>query len=78
VPVEKNRIGVKFLVEGITCTGCAMDMENIMLDMNGVEEATVNYSDGVFVIQYDPDEIEEKSIITKVKTLGFKTKLDPA
>jgi len=78
VPVEKNLIEIKFLVEGITCTGCAMDMENIMLDMDGVEEATVNYSDGVFVIQYDPGEIEEKSIIKKVKTLGFKTKLDPA
>ena len=76
--MEKNLIEIKFLVEGITCTGCAMDMENIMLDMDGVEEATVNYSDGVFVIQYDPDEIEEKSIITKVKTFGFKTKSDPA
>ena len=76
MPVEKNLVEIKFLVEGITCTGCAMDMENIMLDMDGVEEATVNYSDGVFVIQYDPDEIEEKSIIKKVKTLGFKTKLD--
>ena len=76
--MDKNLIEIKFLVEGITCTGCAMDMENIMLDMDGVEEATVNYSDGVFAIQYDPGEIEEKSIIKKVKTLGFKTKLDPA
>ena len=76
--MKKNFIEIKFLVEGITCTGCAMDMENIMLDMDGVEEATVNYSDGVFVIQYDPGEIEEKNIIKKVKTLGFKTKLDPA
>jgi hypothetical protein len=24
---------IKFLVEGIVCTGCAMDMENIMLDI---------------------------------------------
>ena len=74
--MEKNLIEIKFLVEGITCTGCAMDMENIMLDMGGVEKATVNYSDGVFIIQYDPEEIEEKNIIKKVKTLGFKTKLD--
>ena len=39
---------IKFLVEGIVCTGCAMDMENIMLDMDGVEEASVSFSDGVF------------------------------
>jgi P-type Cu+ transporter len=77
MPVEKKPIEIKFLVEGITCTGCAMDMENIMLDMDGVEEATVNYADGIFIIQYDPGEIEAKNIIKKVKTLGFKTKLAP-
>jgi len=73
--VEKTRIEIKFFIEGITCTGCAMDMENIMLDMDGVEEASVNYADGVFTIQYDPGEIEAKDIIKKVKNLGFKTKL---
>ena len=66
---------IKFLVEGIVCTGCAMDMENILLDLNGVEEASLNYADGEFTIQYDPGEIEVKSIIKKVKNLGFKTKL---
>ena len=66
--------GIKFLVEGIVCTGFAMDMENIMLDMDGVEEASVSFSDGVFSITYDPAEIEAKTIIKKVKNLGFKTK----
>ena len=66
---------IKFLVEGIVCTGCAMDMENIMLDMDGVEEASVNFSDGVFSITYDPVEIEAKTIVQKVKNLGFKSKI---
>ena len=74
--MEKKLFEIKFALEGITCTGCAMDMENIMLDMDGVEEATVNYADGIFIIQYNPGEIEGESIIKKVKTLGFKTKLD--
>ena len=73
--MEKKHIEIKFLIEGITCTGCAMDMENIMLDIDGVEEASVNYAEGVFIIQYNPLEIEEKSIVKKVKTLGFKAKL---
>jgi len=75
--VEKNLVEIKFLVEGITCTGCAMDMENIMLGMDGVEEASVNYTDGVFTIQYNPDEIEVGKIIKKVKNLGFRTRLHP-
>ncbi len=66
---------IVFLVEGIVCTGCAMDMENIMLDMDGVEEASVNFTDGVFSITYNPDEVEVDTIIKKVKNLGFKTKI---
>jgi len=66
---------IRFLVEGIVCTGCAMDMENIMLALDGVEEAAVNFKDGTFLIVYDPAEIEAKTIISKVKNLGFKTKI---
>ena len=73
--MEKKLFEIKFHVEGIVCTGCAMDMENIMLEMDGVEEATVNYQDGIFSITYDPGEIEAKTITKKVKNLGLKTKL---
>ena len=75
--MEKKRIEIKFLVEDITCTGCAMDMENILLDLNGVEAASLNYADGVFTIQYDSGEIETETIIKKVGNLGFNTKLLP-
>ena len=64
---------IKFLVEGIICTGCAMDMENILLDMDGVEEASVNFKDGVFSITYDPHIVDVKNIVKKVINLGFKT-----
>jgi len=70
-------VEIRFLVEGIVCTGCAMDMENIMLDMDGVEDASVNFKDGVFSITYDPGEVEAEDIIKKVKKLGFKTKILP-
>jgi len=73
--VEKKHKEIKFLIEDITCTGCGMDMENILLDLNGVEEASLNYAAGEFTLQYDPGEIEVESIIKKVKNLGFKTKL---
>lgn len=66
---------IKYLVDGIVCTGCALDMENIMLDMEGVVRATVSFGDGVFSITYDPVEIDAKTITKKVKSLGFKTKI---
>ncbi len=73
--MEKKLIEIKFLFEDITCTGCAMDMENILLDLDGVEEASLNYADGKFTILYDPGETEAQNIIKKVENLGFKNKL---
>jgi cation transport ATPase len=43
--------------------------------LNGVEEASLNYADGVFTIEYDPGAIEEKTITKKVKNQGFRTSL---
>jgi len=73
--MEKKFKVLKFFVEDITCTGCAMDMENILLDLNGVEEASLNYANGIFTIEFDPEEIEAKTIIKKVGNLGFNTNL---
>lgn len=66
---------IKFIIDGITCSGCALDMENVLLAMDGVEEASVNFSNGIFSIAYDPDVIAVNSIIKKVKNLGFKTEI---
>ena len=66
---------IKYLIEGIVCTGCAMDMENILLDMDGVEEAVVDFKDGIFTVAYDPAAVTAQTITKKVKSLGFKTEI---
>ncbi|MDX1776212.1 MAG: heavy metal-associated domain-containing protein [Desulfobulbales bacterium] len=73
--MESDSKEIQFLIEGIVCTGCAMDMENIMLDLEGVEDASVDFASGEFSIQYNPEEIDVQNIINKVKNLGFKTKI---
>jgi copper chaperone CopZ len=52
-----------------------MDMETVMLNIDGIEEASVNYADGTFTIRYDADEIDARNVFEKVKNLGFKTKI---
>jgi len=66
---------IKFFVEGIVCTGCAMDMENVLLDLDGIEEVSVNFKDEILYITYNPATIDLKTITKKVKNLGFKTKI---
>lgn len=66
---------IKYFIEDIVCSGCALDMENLLLDLDGVEDASVNFKDGIFSIAYNPAEIDAETITKKVKSLGFKTKL---
>ena len=73
--MEENIQEIIFEVEGIICTGCAMDMETVILNTDGIEEASVNYADGTFTIKYDTDEIDAQDVFEKVKKLGFKTKI---
>ena len=66
---------IKYRIEDIVCSGCAMDMENILLDMDGVDEASIDLKSGLFSVAYDPAEIDDKTITKKVKNLGFKTEI---
>lgn len=61
-------------LEGITCTGCAMDMENVLQDMDGVLEAVVRYAEGAIFIRFDPEEVDRKSLLSKVASFGFPFK----
>ncbi len=73
--MENNAKEIKLQAEGITCTGCAMDMENILRDKEGILYVSVNFRDGTINIRYDPDVIDEKQIFLTVRKLGFKTKI---
>jgi len=39
-------------VEGISCTGCAMDMETVLRNTSGILKATVSYTTGLIDIEY--------------------------
>jgi len=68
---------IKFQLEGITCTGCAEDMENILRDKDGVLDVSVSYVDGTIYIEYEHSVIDEKNLFEAVRKLGFKTKIMP-
>ena len=71
---DPTLIEITLQIEGITCSGCAMDMENVLLDTEGIHEASVNYAKGTITIKYDPDEIGEEQLIKRVGRLGFPAK----
>ncbi len=72
----QNRIKkIRLLVDGITCAGCAEDMEKILLKKDGISDALANYAEGIIDIEYDPQILDEKDIFIIVRKLGFKIKV---
>ncbi len=65
-----KRLSLK--VEGITCSGCAVDVESILKNADGISDAEASYAAGTVNIDYHPDEINEKQVLDLVKKLGLK------
>lgn len=57
------------------CTGCVEDMQTVLRDTEGINDATVSFSDGIININYDPEIIDTREVFIRVKNLGFTTKI---
>jgi copper chaperone CopZ len=61
-----------FQVKGITCTGCATDIETVLKNTDGVIGASVNYPAGEVSVEYDSDKVSEQQITVTLQKLGLK------
>ncbi len=68
--IEMKRLNLK--VDGITCSGCAVDVESVLKNADGISGAEASYADGTVSVDYHPDEINEKQVLDLVKKLGLK------
>ena len=65
---------LKFKAEDITCSGCAMDMENILKEKEGIIDAKVDFSNNIIDVRHDPEKIDNKKVYIAVRKLGFRIK----
>jgi len=61
--------------DGIVCTGCAGDMETLLREKDGIEDATVSVIDDIIQVIYNPDIIDRKHVYMAVRKLGFPVKI---
>lgn len=59
-------------VEGITCSGCAVDVAAALKSTDGILDAEANYSEGTVTVDYHPDEIDEREVLARVRKLGLR------
>ncbi len=59
-------------VDGITCSGCAVDVASALKNADGIVDAEASYSTGDVNIHFNPEEINEEQVLDLIKKLGLK------
>ncbi|MBI3377990.1 MAG: heavy-metal-associated domain-containing protein [Nitrospirae bacterium] len=71
--MENTKLSLQ--VEGISCTGCAMDIETVLSNWDGILKVTVGYATETIDVEYNPAEIDSDKILSAVKRMGLKIKV---
>lgn len=60
-----------FRVEDMTCSNCAMKLEALEDDLEGVKEVNASYHKLEMVIEYDESKLTDEQIVAAVKKKGY-------
>lgn len=60
-----------FRVEDMTCSNCAMKLEALEDDLEGVKEINASYHKLEMVIEYDESKLTDEQIVAAVKKKGY-------
>lgn len=60
-----------FAIEGMTCANCAQAIEKGVAKLGGVKSARVNFAAEKLTVDYDPDRVQDKDLLSKVEDLGY-------
>jgi Cu2+-exporting ATPase len=64
-----NRLNLK--VEAISCAGCALDIETVLRNEDGVLDACVDFSTCTISINYDAAETNEDRLFGVLRRIGL-------
>lgn len=60
-----------FKIPDMTCTNCAMKIESLEDDLDGVKEINASYHKLEMVIEYDESKLNDEQIIAAIKKKGY-------
>ncbi|BAQ24942.1 heavy metal translocating P-type ATPase [Streptococcus troglodytae] len=67
-----------FLIDGMTCASCAINVENAVKKLDGIENAVVNLTTEKMTIDYDSAKVSEADVTKAVADAGYGAKVyDP-
>lgn len=60
-----------FKIPDMTCTNCAMKIESLEDDLDGVKEVNASYHKLEMVIEYDESKLSDEEIVAAVRKKGY-------
>lgn len=67
---------ITFLVKGMHCVSCSMNIDGELEDMKGIATSNTSYVKGKTVVTFDPTLVSETEIITAIKKLGYSAEVE--
>ena len=61
-------------VEGMTCTGCEVNVKMAVNKIDGVIEVKASFADGTAEVTVDPEKVSEQDVIDAINKMGYKAK----
>ncbi len=65
-----------FPVLQMSCASCAVSVENVLLDLQGVVTATVNFAASSVMVEYLPNMVQAKDLRQAVQSIGYDLLID--
>ena len=65
-------------VTGMTCGGCAISIEQVLKNTEGVEDARVSFERGVAVVKYDDRKVTAAKLREIISGIGYRATARPA
>lgn len=59
-------------VKGMTCASCASSVESMLNSQEGVQQASVNFATNSVLVEFDPEQTNEKNFRQAIDSIGFE------
>ncbi|MDP3947544.1 MAG: heavy metal-associated domain-containing protein [bacterium] len=63
---------IELKIDGMHCGACAVGIQMLVSQMDGVGSAVVDYDDKKGAFEFDPAKVTEEQIIKAIEELGYK------
>ena len=69
---------IEIPISGMSCASCAITIEKGLSNLEGVQEASVNFATEKAAVNYDPIKIDSNKLVDTIKDLGYQARLEKA